>query len=883
MIQAITNANRTATISGVTNLATAVDIVITDEGDAEVYSADDVAVADDEFSYTTVSAFDPGTYTATVVAKDAEDATSTPKSAEFIVLAEDNTGIAGFVEDDTTNDPLANVTVTIAGQTAVTNNAGFFHVEGIVAGTHSVTFERATHLTETLTGGDRVRVQDGSLSTLFEDMTLRDRDDIEVNSAVLNTVGDPVEVWSTIGYYDAFLDEVVGMPLTDFTGSPGAVNWGGTGEPVVPNFLNYDSDFVVSMVRPYEIYQDDALHAQEREFTTLADGNINQLAGFEMVPVEEMDLTVNVRKPGGVVLDNSPETAGVELLTQDGEPFDTAQDDTLTGDDTAAGSRTVFADLTLPDGTYYLRVTDDLVGGDARVSVFPVEIEEGVNKTVTVELSALAEQVDVTINTAVGYFEQSEDYDIAILTADGAETGLEDNVNPGATDENSLQFDDFTDTTNDHLAPGDYIFHITGDYIVEQEIAFTVGSGGFIGNVDVTRAGTVAGNVQQDDVTTPDVFTAEEDADWAVVQLLDGDGNVAYETDPIDPADNGDFQFVSVAPGEYTARAYKAGFEVSVWEDTIEVAANADVTAIDFDRANELQLVVLEKGAQVGGTVRYATTLTNVGANATVSYYNEDGDLVYEDATGAAGDYEVGPVLTGGTQYDTIAPGTYQVVVRDQDGGTNSMETFVTSITVEDGDDLTVNYNVERNLNKGTLTVRVVNEHNVAQPGWDITVLDQYADRSPDAIALPDYGIWTGITGADGEDDFDEASAGTYEVRITQAGMAPMTQEVTVVKGQDATLEFVADTAFVTWDVNVKTVDEANADLPDTEVVALDQDGEPVTGATANTDVQGEATIELPNGTYTLMFYNDGYYVESRTVTVDAADQTLSPVQLALW
>ncbi len=299
MIQAITNENRTATISGETFLATEVDIVVTDENDDEVYSVDGVAVADDEFSYTTADMFSAGTYTATVVAKDAEDNESDPKSDTFIVLAEDNTGVAGFVFDTggsgtvavmglNTTDPLANVTVTVDGQTAVTDANGFFHLENVTAGNHVVNFERAGYLGQSFTGGDRVRVVDGSLSTFSIEMDPRVRGDIEVNAYVRDADDNSLvdEVVAQIGDYDDFLEDYI-TATDDFNEE---IVW----DSGNAQFLNFATEYLLTAAVPYHLTPGAAYHGAEQMFTTAADAHVNQAPAFNLDAVEEMTLTVEV-------------------------------------------------------------------------------------------------------------------------------------------------------------------------------------------------------------------------------------------------------------------------------------------------------------------------------------------------------------------------------------------------------------------------------------------------------------------------------------------------------------------------------------------------------------------------------------------------------------
>lgn len=57
--------------------------------------------------------------------------------------------LEGFVTEEGTGDPLANVIVTLPGKSTITDTDGYYVITGIVPGAYAITFEKEGYITRT--------------------------------------------------------------------------------------------------------------------------------------------------------------------------------------------------------------------------------------------------------------------------------------------------------------------------------------------------------------------------------------------------------------------------------------------------------------------------------------------------------------------------------------------------------------------------------------------------------------------------------------------------------------------------------------------------------------------------------------------------------------
>jgi hypothetical protein len=719
-------------------------------------------------------------------------------------------GVSGFILNGST--PVKDATVTVNGQSTTTNAKGYYELLDVAPGTQEVTVEAEGFQTVTVSD---VKVMEKMVSSLTKDISsvLINTANIQVSGMVVDSetgasINDATTV--TLESYDAETD--TWNEVASVNTNSGAYTI--TQADASPDFkLGAEYRQTVSMAGYHDFEQMITLDNQEV---------VNSLAGIELDDVEAIDVTGKITDATGA---NVGDTTTVEIYNAAGD---------LVGNTTTVGGTYSLTDLQLMSGTYNVVVDD----GTSAVSYTEFEVTEGADATHNVKL-----QEGNTVNATIGTESLSDVFGADASDADDAVYTLEllsgNTVIKTSTDTGTALADEATlGFSFDRIAPGSYTVKISGDYVQTEEFALTV-DGDETLEERAVPAGLVTGNVTD---STP---TSLEDA---MVNLLDTDGKVVATTKT---DASGDYKFGGVVAGDYTVSVSKADF---VTEESAEftVAKNTASTT-------DVSLEDVVTTGDVAGFVRVKGSLAPV-SGATVVYYDEDGEEVYNTTVGADGSYSL----------STIAAGTYEVVVRNA-----GVETFTTTQEVKAGDDLkSVNYNLTNGGN-AALEISVVdsegNPVDAAVNGFDLS--DAYVDPTLTSAGI---GYWELDTAPTDTVTFTDLSAGTYELTIDVLDPAYVDIDTTasVAMGETGELEIVVEEVAAQSAVNFRVVDETNTDVTDGTVVVFNEDG------SIKTVIASDDSLALVDGNYKLAVYKNGYVVAKRDVTVAGKAVTVPVIQL---
>ncbi|MBU8905962.1 carboxypeptidase regulatory-like domain-containing protein [Desertibacillus haloalkaliphilus] len=826
---AIANDDQTIVVNGAATDAERVEVSLDGENFVE-------AELDEEGNFTfTSDQLDPGVYSVSAIAYNGEVASEVATEDVTIVSAE--TGVAGFVSLSGSGD-VDGITVSVDGKEAKTNKDGYFAIEGITAGEHTVTVSKTGYETEELT----VNVIEDKASAIFVELTALAKADIEINATVVDSqsAAPVVNADVVLERYDEDEDEWVAVDLNDAaeTNSNGQIVIANNAETNANGALNYGDELRLQVSKDYNDGNlDGAYHATDWiEFSLPKDRNVTTvLDGIEMDAVEA--LTID-----GTVL-NAEEDA---VASQTVQLFDQGGENLLANVDTNAEGEFEFDGLTLPSGTYFVKVDT----GSAEDAIYTAELEvvEGQDVTADINLEA-GFDVDVTIGAAgVANELKADDTYKAQIVSNGVVVAEDEAEIALDGDARSLGFN------FDRIPSGDYTVRVSGDYILPTEFTVTVDGDDATAEGNVTTAGVIEGSISG----------VSEDA---LVSLVDADGEVVDTVETTDA-----YKFASVAAGDYTVEVSKAGFE-SKASDEFTVEAKQQVTGVDFT----LEAIEEVTSATISGYVRTEGSL-NPAAGASLSFY---AIAVEDEEPGAYVDSVA--VESNGSYSKELEEGTYQVVVRD--GGNH--ETFMTTLNVTaDRDRENVNYTLEAG-GEASLELTLVDEDGEELDPTNITfdtlaLYDSEADASDESTdpALT-------VNSADVTEEtitFADLSAGTYTLVLEADGYNDVSRSVEVTKNDDATLEisFTEVVEAEEHSVSLRAIHaDNNANFDGATVLAFDKDGE--VAARTTTDASGEAALSLVDGAYTIAVIADGYVVSKQTVTVDGDDVTAALVQLAQY
>lgn len=714
-------------------------------------------------------------------------------------------GVAGFVYDN--GAAVEDAVVTVGGKTATTNAQGYYEVKSVAPGTHDVVIKADGYETVTV---DDIDVVADQVSSVIKDIQTA-----EINTALIEVSGNVIDADTgaaldatvTLESYDEEADAWVEVASVVADGGAYTIN---QQNATVDLELGAEYRQTVSLDGYHDFIQTITLDDEEV---------VNSLNGISLTEIAEMDIVGTVTNAAG------EKVSEANVTIYDAEGVEVANDTTL-----ADGTFKV-EDVQLLSGTYNVVVDDS----SSAVSYSEFNVTEGTNATHNVQLEA-GYSITANIGTeSVNEVFGSSDANTATYTLEllNGKTVIDTDTftSVDAVNENSLSF------AFSRVAPGDYTLKISGDYVVTEEFQLTVDENETFENRAAT-AGLISGTVTE---------TA-----GATVNLLDKDGNVVATTES---GADGSYEFGGVVAGDYTVEVSKKGV-MTEESTTITLSKNKS------ELVSAISLEEVDTTGDVAGYVRVNGSLAAV-AGATVVYYDEDGEEVYNDTTDASGAYTISDVEAG----------TYDVVVRDAD---DSVETLTTTQTVRAGDNLTaVNYKLAKG-GDASLEITVVdsegNPVDVAANGFDLA--DAFV-----GVTSPSFGTWEQAGEATDTVTFSNLSAGTYDLAIDVASNSyvDVDRTVTIGSGEAVELKIVVDEVAAQSDVNFRVVDETNANVTGAKVVVFNADG---TIKDILTTTSGTAALALVDGNYKLAVYKDSYLVAERNITIAGENVTVPVIQL---
>jgi hypothetical protein len=820
-VSATANADNTVTVTGKAYNADRVTVTIDGvEKTAELNANGTYTFGSD--------ALEIGTYEVTVTAYDGDDSVT---ETTQVAVVDEETQIAGFVLDQDGNG-VAGATVTVAGEEYTTNAAGFYQVKDLDTDRYyDLTITKPEHETQT----ERVRVNDDRVSSVItENFIAIIKEDIEVTGEVVNKVtGAAVKGSVEVQAYSEGLGEWVTIheEVTEDDGSYSIIQ---DDEGITPgNFLEFGGEYRL-------VLSSGKYHSEVVDFTVNDEKQVTTLAPVELAPIAETTVTGKVTRDGSAV-----EGASVTLA---GQTVKTDANGVYKFDKKAL-------DLYLASGDYNLVVEYDgtAAGTNNAVTTKEITIEEGKdlsNQDVTLALGA---DVDFTLAAPAAKEFKDDSLTATVYNADGVAVSSE--TKSGVAGSSKVVFN----SLSNHLPAGKYTVEVSGAYLVPQEYSIEVTTADVAGFVDEgkTKAfagedyvaafgGVVSGLDAAVEVTNGEVVDGDVTTDGTVIVLKDSNGKAAYRT--VSGAD-----LSGVVPGKYSVELYKPGYEydkANSKKTSITVKANE---AVEY-ASGDLDLVVPTKSATVQGLVRDADSLQDV-SDATVSFY-QDGDLIKVVDAAA---YEAGV---------TLEPGIYTVVVRDnavdsdENGGDAEYKTYVEQLTLNNKDEVkNHHYNLEEQA--AQIDLSIVDGANKDLAADTITVYDAWADRTVAANA--EAGTYK--VSATAAHVFENLSVGEFDVVVNETGYDSQTVGVSLENNEDLRSKVVLNKSAATYPVKVNVVQKDTTTSLDSKVVVFDESGDIV--RTDGTD------FNLPNGTYTVASYVDGFYVSSKEITVDRKGTTV--------
>jgi gliding motility-associated-like protein len=274
--------------------------------------------------------------------------------------------------------------------------------------------------------------------------------------------------------------------------------------------------------------------------------------------------------------------------------------------------------------------------------------------------------------------------------------------------------------------------------------------------------------------------------------------------------------------------------------------ANYEIEADVFACADlSLTKTVDNASANVGEDVVFTITVTNNGpspAQNVVVIDNLPDGFTFVSANPSSGSWSVPTWTVGDMANGAVA--TLQITATVNPSGNYTNTASVTS----DTDDPTPGDDVD--------TVTITPE----TPDYEvtITVVDENGDPIEGAIVTIDGEDY--VTDENGQVTI-ELPDGEYDYTVNADGFEDFTGTITVV-GED-----VDETVTMTTETHTITI------------IVVDENGDPIAGATVTingedyvTDENGQVTITLPDGTYNYTVVADGYHNNGGTITVEGED-----------
>ncbi len=839
-VSATANANNTVTVTG------------------KVYNADRVTVTIDGVektaelnangTYTFGSdVLEIGAYEVTVTAYDGDESVS---ETTQVAVVDEATQIAGFVLDED-NKGVSGATVTVDGEEYTTNAAGFYQVKDLDTDRYyDLTITKPEHETQT----ERVRVNDDRVSSVItEDFIAITKEGIAITGEVLDKVtgkainGSNVEVQAYsegLGEWVTIHQESTNDDSDEIEDGTYTISQYDSG--ITPgSFLEFGGEYRL-------VLSTAGYHEEVVDFTVNDEKQVTELAAVELAPIAETTINGKVTRDGSAVKD-----ATVELVDADG--------DVVAKDENGTDANGVYKidKEKLVSGTYHLAVTYVDGAGTNTVTTKEITVEEGKNLSGQDVTLALGAEAKLVLSAPAAKEINTENLTATVINSDGV--AVANNTGAAASADNARVTFNF----DKNLPADEYTVVVEGKYVVETEYSFAITEADVAKYVDTdgtkpvkeisgedyvaVLGGAVSGLTGSADgldapinVTNGKEVDGDVTTDGTVIVLKDSNGEEAYRT--VEGLD-----LEGVVPGKYSVELYKPGYEydkTNSKKTSITVKENGEVTYVDGD----LDLVVPTKWATVQGLVRDAGSLADV-SGATVSFYQE-GELV---------DAFTAEEYAGGVE---LEPGIYTVVVRDnavgsdENGGSAEYTTYVEQLTLNNKDEVkNHHYNLEEQA--AQIDLSVVDGANKDLAADTITVYDAWADRDKDAAE--EAGTYT-VT-KDSAHVFENLSVGEFDVVVDADGYDSQTVGVSLEANEDFRSTIVLNKSAATYPVKVNVVKKDTTKKLNSKVVVFDESGDIV-----RTDGN---KFNLPNGTYTVASYVDGFYVSSKEVTIDREGTTV--------
>jgi hypothetical protein len=772
-----------------------------------------------------------GAYEVTVTAYDGDESVS---ETTQVAVVDEATQIAGFVLDEAGNG-VAGATVTVAGEEYTTNAVGFYQVKDLDTDRYyDLTITKPAHETQT----ERVRVNDDRVSSVItEKFKAIYQKDIQITGDVVNKTTGAAVSDATVDFqaYSEDLGEWVTIHTEDAKGSFAIAQ---NDKGITPdNFMEFGGEYRLVLDAP-------GYHGTTVDVTVNDHRQVTKLAATQLAPIQETTVTGKITRDGDPVENADVSLAGETVSTNDKGEY-------------------TFKDLKLVSGSYNISAVYTGGAGKDTVTTKSITIEEGKDLSgQNIEL-ALGADVDFYLGAPVSKTINTTNLFASVVNSDGAVVAMAEAT---STTEGDAKFD-----FDKNLPAGEYTVNVAGDYVVAKDYTFTVTDADVskfvdadgdkpVKNVKGEQYEAVLGGSITDIAAAVNIFNPEdaedETLDKTVVVVKDSNGKevarqvIASEVDG-DTEEVTATDFGGLVSGKYTIELYKPGYKFGEKsENTVTVSEGKAVKV----KANGLDLVIPTKSASVQGLVRDADSLASV-SDATVSFY-QDGELI---KVVDAGDYKDGV---------TLEPGIYTVVVRDnaensdENGGEAEYKTYVEQLTLNNKDNVkNHHYNLEEEA--AQIDLSIVDGANKALAADTITVYDAWADRT--VAAEEEAGTYQ-VSGD--AHVFDNLSVGEFDIVVNAAGYDSQTVGVSLEGNEDFRSTIVLNKSAATYPVKVNVVEkDTTAINKDAKVVVFDESGNIV--RTDGTE------FDLPNGTYTVASYVDGFYVSSKEITIDREGTTV--------
>ncbi|WP_223249786.1 S-layer homology domain-containing protein [Anoxybacillus ayderensis] len=537
----------------------------------------------------------------------------------------------------------------------------------------------------------------------------------------------------------------------------------------------------------------DVYHQKELEFKLAQDQADTNLKNVRVTPVKELnkatfDLTWSPKAIQAIdAINQGTYKVKADLLDKDGKTLlvsDVDLGDLRSADDNRVmaqpydmvGAGTFFKEggssvkPRIPSGTYFLRVKDEKNGQRVNATtIIPLTVTEG--QDVAAAKTEIKEAKTYNLQSSIGNVKYAkalpaDGQKVKVLDKDGEPTDQDVtvrytvtqkvagvDVEVGSTNPSTFTYDRTNETITgtskiEYLIEGvEYTATPVKDFVRGNSTTFTAGGAFSTGTATYSSAAKIT-NLTIDQSTQSDIANGSNIV-VKNIQVMDKSGAVVAETGSYSVTvsyssgtanlltPEAASKLAGLAPGEYKVRISLAGYK------PVDVPATAK-KVLDFQTAEVAVDKKIERipATSLSGYIRYADDNANVAdsdsatVDATVVVLNEAGRVV-------AG-YDFGKTANEGVyriedkQKGKLSAGRYTVIVRGP-----GFETIEKTITIEEGKDNILNFEVERG-GKGKVKLAIRDENNNGYTGAanGITLTD-FLNMQILQIAL--FNLWSAI------------------------------------------------------------------------------------------------------------------------------------------